>query len=222
MRPCRPAELYDPAPHVYYWFGGFCALSIVASLVGLVPGVRRGFGRFRPVADPARRRGSVAAIVTLAATIVATILAGLGGVLQVSVAGVAAPSDGLELTGLALGAALLGGTSAYGRRGGIFGTVLAVALLTVIARYSDEAGLGWPVAALAAVAIGLGLAVTRLVERLGRPRAMTDRPGRGLGTAGSVGRVPVLVVDRCHDDTRRPVGLGRRVGHGRPPVAWRH
>jgi hypothetical protein len=48
-----------------------------------------------------------------------------------------------------------------------------VALLTVIARYRTEAGLRWPVAALAAVAIGLGLVATRLVERLGRPRAVT-------------------------------------------------
>ena len=37
-----------------------------------------------------------------------------------------APSLGLELTGLALGAALVGGTSAFGRRGGVFGTLLGV------------------------------------------------------------------------------------------------
>jgi hypothetical protein len=105
---------------------------------------------------------------------VSTILAGVGGVLQVSMSGAAAPTDGLALTGLALGAALLGGTSAYGRRGGIFGTVLAVSLLVVIGQYANATRLNWPVTVLAAGAIGVGLAVTRLVERLGRPRPAAE------------------------------------------------
>jgi ribose/xylose/arabinose/galactoside ABC-type transport system permease subunit len=168
------ANLYDPRPHAYIWFGAFAALSVIASLVGLVPSVRRGFGRFRPVADPAHRRGWVAAIIVLAATLVATILAGLGGVLMVSQSATANPEDGLMLTGLALGAALLGGTSAYGRRGGIFGTVLAVALITLIARYSEAAELTLSATVLAAAAVGAGLLVTRLVERLGRPRAARE------------------------------------------------
>jgi ribose/xylose/arabinose/galactoside ABC-type transport system permease subunit len=110
----------------------------------------------------------------LAATLVATILAGLGGVLMVSQSATANPEDGLMLTGLALGAALLGGTSAYGRRGGIFGTVLAVALITLIARYSEAAELTLSATVLAAAAVGAGLLVTRLVERLGRPRAARE------------------------------------------------
>jgi ribose/xylose/arabinose/galactoside ABC-type transport system permease subunit len=164
------ANLYDPTPHAYYWFGAFAALSVIASVVGLVPTVRRGFGRFRPVADPAHRRGWIAAIIVLVATLAATILSGLGGVLMVSLSATAVPEEGLMLTGLALGAALLGGTSAYGRRGGIFGTVLAVVLITLIARYSAVADLKWSPLVLAAAAIAVGLLVTRLVERLGRPR----------------------------------------------------
>jgi ribose/xylose/arabinose/galactoside ABC-type transport system permease subunit len=161
---------YDPAPHAYYWFGGFCALSITASLVGLIPPVRRAFGRFRPVADPALRRGWIAGTNTLAAIVAASILAGVAGVLWVSSAGAAEASGGFELTALAIGAALLGGTSAYGRRGGIFGTVFAVALLAVLARYALQVGWGWSDALLGAAAIGVGLVVTRLVERFGRPR----------------------------------------------------
>jgi len=164
------ANLYDPTPHAYYWFGAFAALSVIASLVGLVPTVRRGFGRFRPVADPAHRRGWIAAIIVLAATLAATILSGLAGVLMVSLSATAVPEEGFMLTGLALGAALVGGTSAYGRRGGIFGTVLAVALITLIARYSDVADLKWSATVLAAAAVAVGLLVTRLIERLGRPR----------------------------------------------------
>ena len=160
---------YDPLPHAYYWFGGFCAVSVIAALVGLFPPLRRAFGRFRPVADPAHRRGVVAAVIVVAVSIVSTILAGVSGVLAVTLSHRAVASDGLDLTALAIGAALLGGTSAYGRRGGIFGTVFAVSLLTVVDQYLVATERSWSRAALAAVAIGVGLAVTRLVERFGRP-----------------------------------------------------
>jgi ribose/xylose/arabinose/galactoside ABC-type transport system permease subunit len=184
---------YDPAPHAYYWFGGFCALSITASLVGLIPPVRRAFGRFRPVADPALRRGWIAGTNTLAAIVAASILAGVAGVLWVSSAGAAEASGGFELTALAIGAALLGGTSAYGRRGGIFGTVFAVALLAVLARYALQVGWGWSDALLGAAAIGVGLVVTRLVEpslrhcrRRNCASAHSHSP-RGGATSGSSG-----------------------------------
>ena len=96
-------------------------------------------------------------------------LVGAAALLSVSVARGAQPSAGFEITAFALGAALLGGTSAYGRRGGIFGTVLAAALVTVGVAYAGHTRPGWSPLVLAAVAIGLGLAVTRLVERFGRP-----------------------------------------------------
>jgi len=163
------SDAYDPNPHAYYWFAGFCILSLIGGVAGLVPSVRRMVGRFRPVADPAERRGFVAAGISLAAIVGSTILAGIAGVLAVSQIGRAAPTDGLELTALAIGAALLGGTSAFGRRGGVFGTILAVALLTVTMAYATATGRTWPVAAFAAVAIGVGLAMTRLVERFGHP-----------------------------------------------------
>jgi ribose/xylose/arabinose/galactoside ABC-type transport system permease subunit len=162
-------DAYDPGPHAYYWFIGFCALSLVGGVAGLVPSVRRLVGRFRPVADPAERRGFLAAGVALGAIVASTILAGVGGVLSVSQTGRAAPTDGLELTALALGAALLGGTSAFGRRGGVFGTILAVVLLTLAMAYAGATDRSWPIAAFAAIAIGLGLAMTRLVERFGHP-----------------------------------------------------
>ena len=167
-----PATLtggYDPSPHAYYWFGGFCALSLAASLVGLIPTVRRAVGRFRPVADPARRRGTVAALIVVAATIASTLLAAVGGILSVLMTHRTQPGDGLELTALALGAALLGGTSAFGRRGGILGTIFAAGLVTMAIAYGAASHRTWPAAAFAAASIGLGLAVTRLVERFGRP-----------------------------------------------------
>jgi ribose/xylose/arabinose/galactoside ABC-type transport system permease subunit len=160
---------YEALPDATLWFGAFVAVSVIGSVVLAVPSLRRSFGRFRPVTDPARRRGPVAGVVAVLAIVVSTVLAGVGGVVSVSTARAATLSDGFVLTALALGAALLGGTSAYGRRGGIFGTVLAAALITVSIEYARVTGKTWGAAAVAAVAIGLGLVVTRLVERYGRP-----------------------------------------------------
>jgi hypothetical protein len=111
----------------------------------------------------------VAAVIAVAATVASAVLAGLGGVLAVTLTHQVAASDGLDLTALAVGAALLGGTSAFGRRGGVFGTVFAVGLLTIANQYLTVTNRAWSTAALGAVALGVGLAVTRLVERFGRP-----------------------------------------------------
>jgi ribose/xylose/arabinose/galactoside ABC-type transport system permease subunit len=160
---------YDPGPHAYYWLAGVCVLSVGGSLVGLIPGVRRSISRFRPVADPARRRGSGAAVTALIATLVSTVLAGAGGVLLAYAQDGVVFADGWSLTALALGAALLGGTSAFGRRGGILGTVFAVVLLTLLLAWSHLRYPSWPVLAFAAAAIVVGLVASRLMERFGRP-----------------------------------------------------
>ena len=166
---------YDPVPDAYLWLVGVMAASVVASVVGAAGGLRRGFGRYRPVADPARRRPRTAAIIAVAVTVASSVIAGLAGALYA--AGPEVPADlsrgGLEVfvifTALGLGAALLGGTSAYGRRGGIFGTVLATCLVAVALQWVDAERPDWPVYGVLAAAIGIGLAVTRLVERFGRP-----------------------------------------------------
>jgi len=144
-------------------------VSVVASLFGLAPAVRRGFARFRPVADPSRRRGKAAAVVAVVATTASMTIAGLAGVLIVLLDGRADATAGLELTALGLGVALLGGTSAYGRRGGIFGTIFAACLLALFVAWLGEVAPETPLAWVAVGAIGLGLVATRLVERFGRP-----------------------------------------------------
>jgi hypothetical protein len=86
-----------------------------------------------------------------------------------------APTDnGLGLTALALGAALLGGTSVYGRHGGLFGTALAVVGLALLPRYVAAEHRVVSTFAVAAAAIGVGLLVSRLVEALGRPRPVPE------------------------------------------------
>jgi ribose/xylose/arabinose/galactoside ABC-type transport system permease subunit len=173
--PAASTSVYSAQPHVYVWLGGFFLFSILFNVLVVVPTVRRLFGRFRPVSDPADRRGMTAALIAIAATLGSSFLAGMAGVLSSSAGGAARGDEALLLTAFATGIALVGGTSAFGRRGGIFGTILAAALFTVVGHYIEAAKLNWSGAAMASVILGLGLVVTRLVERFGRPTAPRER-----------------------------------------------
>ncbi|MGI5524346.1 ABC transporter permease [Micromonospora sp. CA-259024] len=169
---------YDPGRSAGYLFAGFAAVAVLGGLFGAIRAIRRLVGRYRPVADPARRRGVVAAVVTAVALVGSTVLAALAGVLlAANDPGPVAPTSGLDWTMLAIGVTLLAGTSAYGRRGGVFGIVLAVSLVTVFQTYAPERG--WTLSnwAVGGAALGVGLLVTRLVETFGRPRpGSTDKP----------------------------------------------
>jgi ribose/xylose/arabinose/galactoside ABC-type transport system permease subunit len=170
---------YDPTRHAYYLAAGFAAVSVVGGLLGSIKTVRRAIGRFRPVSDPARRRGGVAAGLTAGALIASTVLASIGGILLAAREDSVGPggyfeSTGLALTGLAIGAALVGGTSAFGRRGGVFGTVLAVSLLLAVRQMGVAENWRMSDFALAAVTVGVGLVVTRIIEALGRPRSASE------------------------------------------------
>ncbi|WP_051799400.1 ABC transporter permease [Catenuloplanes japonicus] len=166
---------YEPTRHAIYLFGGFAGLAIIGGLLGLIKNVRRTVGRFRPVGDPAARRGVGGGVVTGLAIMFSTVAAVVAGVLLAAGNDAAVqPSVGLEWTGLALGAALVGGTSAYGRRGGVFGTVLAVVVLVLFLRYQELESWDISTYATAAVAVGGGLVVTRLVETFGRPAPAPD------------------------------------------------
>ncbi|MGK5743227.1 ABC transporter permease [Micromonospora sp. URMC 103] len=184
---------YDPHRHAFYLFAGFAAVAVLGGLFGAIRAIRRLVGRFRPVADPARRRGTVAAIVTAGALVCSTVLAMLAGVLVAANAtGPLAPTAGLDWTLVGVGVALLAGTSAYGRRGGIFGTLLAVCLVAAFLAYARARG--WTVSrwAVGGVTLGVGLVVTRLVERYGRPGSRSADPTEPAVdvTAGSGWEVP--------------------------------
>jgi len=164
---------YRPADHAVLWFAGFVALSLLGGLLGMLPALRRATGRYRPAGDPAvRGQGAVSAALAL---IGSSIFAAAAGVLLALNSREIAPSEnGIGLTALALGAALLGGTSVFGRHGGLFGTALAVILLTLLPRYVAAEQRVMSVFAVAATAIGVGLLVSRLVEVLGRPKVVPE------------------------------------------------
>ena len=150
-------------------------VGVGGGAVGLIRPARRAVGRFRPVADPARRRGGGAATITGLAIAGSALLASAAGVLtaldvrEVTTTENGMAAAGLATTALALGAALIGGTSAYGRRGGVFGTVLAVAAMTLLFRYS--AAERW------------NIAPARGRRRRDRHRAGRDPPDRDLRPA---------------------------------------
>lgn len=166
---------YDPTEHALYLFGGFAGLAVLGGLLGTVKAIRRSVGRFRPVGDPAWRRGGLAATLTTTSLVASMVLAALAGVLLAAGgSGPVVPTTGFEWSGLALGAAMLGGTSAFGRRGGVTGTLLSVALIILLLRYEDERDLDVALFAVAAATLALGLLVTRLVESYGRPRSAVE------------------------------------------------
>ncbi|GAA1619688.1 ABC transporter permease [Catellatospora bangladeshensis] len=173
--PLTVAGEFDPTNQALYLYAGFAALSLVAGLLGAIRSIRRGVGRFRPVGDPAHRRGGLGGVVASLGLIASTALAAVAGVLLAALNGateqVVVPTEGIELTGLAIGAALVGGVSAYGRRGGVFGTLLSVSLLSLVVWYAGKDAANWRIShyALAAGVVAVGLVVTRLVETFGRP-----------------------------------------------------
>lgn len=164
---------FDPTGRAPAVLLAVAALSVVGGLLGTIGAVRRAVGRFRPTGDPAGRPGMLAAVSATAALVVSMALAAGAGVLLAAGEGVpVAASSGsrwFELTIVGFAVALIGGTSAFGQRGGVFGTTLAALGFVLFDRYQDAQG--WQIAPLAtaAVAVAVGLLITRLVERLGRP-----------------------------------------------------
>ncbi|MFI7021215.1 ABC transporter permease [Micromonospora sp. NPDC049900] len=167
---------FDPRGVAGQLFVGFAAIAVFGALFGALGPIRRLVGRFRPVGDPARRRGTAAAVVTTLGYVVSTVLAMLAGALVASAEGTVTPASGLDWTVLAVGAAVLAGTSAFGLRGGVFGTLLTAGAIGLFLAYAQTRG--WTVSrwAVGGVVLAAGLVVTRLVEAYGRPAPMFRAP----------------------------------------------
>jgi hypothetical protein len=179
---------YDPSNQAFYLFGGFALLAMVGGALGTLTPIRRMLGRMRPDADPADRRGAGVALPVIGSLVLSSVFAVVAGILMAAQSTrPIAPQTGLEWTGIAFGTALLAGTSAFGRRGGIFGTLLAVAGMALFLDYSDRRNFDIALFAVAACAIGGGLVVTRLIETYGRPLpvAGADEDWNGAPTTGT-------------------------------------
>lgn len=175
----QPAQIplagaFDPTGRAAFLFTAVATVAVLAGLAGSIRSVRHALGRFRPIGDPADRRGGKAAVLTGVALVVSLPLSVMAGVILV--AGAGDPAQGsvgvnwFTWTVLGFGLALVAGTSAFGRRGGVFGTVLAVAALVLFDRFQQLQDYRIALLATAVGTLLIGLLATRLVERFGRPR----------------------------------------------------
>jgi ribose/xylose/arabinose/galactoside ABC-type transport system permease subunit len=161
---------YDPTRQAFFLFGGFALLAVIGGALGTITPVRRWLGGMRAAGDPARRRGGAVAVPVIGSLIVSSVFAvGAGTLIAAQSTRPIVPGTGLEWTGIGIGLALVAGTSAYGRRGGIFGTLFAVAALTLFLDFAGRKNYDIALFATAGCLVGAGLIVTRLVETYARP-----------------------------------------------------
>jgi ribose/xylose/arabinose/galactoside ABC-type transport system permease subunit len=178
--------LLDGGPNLRDWAWplaiGAAALSVLGGVLGLLPRARLTLGQYRHTGDPAAGRGSRAGLTATAALVGSMLLAAGAGVLLALRVQAVVPDDGFTLLGEAAAAAFLGGTSAYGRRGGVFGTVLAAGFLQLAALWLGlvEAQ-PWTRPALLGGAIVLGLLVGRVVEAAGTVEPPPDEADEDAG-----------------------------------------
>ena len=176
----------DGVPNLRDWAWplaiGAAALSIIGGVLGLLPRARLTLGQYRPSGDPAAARGSRAGLTATAALIGSMLLAAGAGLILAMRVRTAVPDDGFTLLGVAAAAAFLGGTSAYGRRGGVFGTVLAAGFLQLATLWLRLVDAGaWTRPALLGGAIVLGLLVGRVVEAAGSTEPPPDEADEDAG-----------------------------------------
>lgn len=154
-----------PGTGVLAALGGAVGVSLFFGFVGAFSGVRK---RLAPIREtPAGERHGRGGLVFFGVLLSST-LAGAAGVVTawtgVPEGGAAALPDPILLTVVALGAALVGGTSLMGRRGGVCGTVFAAALVLGLMWLAEGRGWSFDPSWIALVAIVAGFLVTRLVE----------------------------------------------------------
>ena len=176
----------DGVPNLRDWAWplaiGAAALSVIGGVLGLLPRARLTLGQYRPSGDPAAARGSRAGLTATAALIGSMLLAAGAGLILAMRVRTAVPDDGFTLLGVAAAAAFLGGTSAYGRRGGVFGTVLAAGFLQLATLWLRLVDAGaWTRPALLGGAIVLGLLVGRVVEAAGSTEPPPDEADEDAG-----------------------------------------
>jgi ribose/xylose/arabinose/galactoside ABC-type transport system permease subunit len=183
--PIRVQGDFDPTNQAFFLFGGFALLAVIGGALGTITPLRRWLGAMRSTGDPAIRRGAVVAAPVLGSLALSSVFAvGAGILMAAQSSGPVVPGTGIEWTGIAVGLALLAGTSAYGRRGGIFGTLFAVAGLTLFLDYNVRKDLQISIFAIAGSVFLAGLIVTRLVETYGRPLPPRGEDWNAAPTSG--------------------------------------
>jgi ribose/xylose/arabinose/galactoside ABC-type transport system permease subunit len=159
------------------WYGLFLVLSAGGGALWLIPAVRRPLSAVREPGDPARWLGLRAGLGAVAGLTVSSFLAGLAAVPMLMRLRVAETSSTTQVT-FVLAAVLFGGVSVYGRRAGVFGTLLAVTILSIVQTLVvSHDGPFWVSSLVLGLAALFGLAVSRGIE------SVTDLLGRSRPSA---------------------------------------
>ena len=168
--------LLTGGPDLLRWpwplFLGAVLVSAAGGAAALAPRGRAALGAYRPSGDPAARRGRGGNAVAVAALLLSALLATASGLVTVFQLRTAVPASA-ELTTntlAAVAAAMLGGVSVHGRRGGVLGTALAVVTLQFLLQWFALGNYPeWTPQVVIGGAIVLGLMVSRVVESAGTP-----------------------------------------------------
>jgi ribose/xylose/arabinose/galactoside ABC-type transport system permease subunit len=201
------------SPGALWLFLGAAAVSVAGGLIGLLPGVRGRLSAVRDMIGGTADRDAASAFTLIAGTFVSLVLAalagfaiavfgGFGAAFASSLSGMffASAGMGVTVTPLALIAVLLGGTSLWGRRGGIIGTVLGSVLVwsTMLIWSNLEAPASdrdlfdrWSGMVLVGLLV-FGLVVSFALDRLGRPKAAVPDEN---GDAGDTAEMPSSPYD---------------------------
>ena len=146
------------------WYGLFFVLSAGGGAVWLIPGVRKPLSAAREPGEPGRWLGLRTGLGAIVGLTGSSFLAGLAAV-PLTMRLQAADTSATAQVTFALAAALLGGVSVFGRRAGVFGTLLAVTILTLLQSvivYNDAPL--WTETLVVGLAAVLGLAASRGLE----------------------------------------------------------
>lgn len=163
-------------------FGAAFGFSVLLGLIGASAKLRNKMSAIRDVPSGDKHgRGSL----VFTGLLFSSLLAGAAGVAAAWISphfndGTAVPADGMNYTLLPLAAALLGGTSLYGRRGGFAGTALATTVLVAAMWFMESRELGWDEKWIMVIALFAGFVMTRVIEHFNLP-ADGDEDARAVG-----------------------------------------
>jgi ribose transport system permease protein len=155
-----PEPLDQPA----IWVVLFLVVSLAGGALAAIPAMRRWFAARRDASPQFSGARLVGSLVGFSGS---SLLAGLAGLVLVSETRAVFPSIDMLSLLLALAVVLLGGVSAFGGRGGIAGTALAVALVVAVRHWLlvEDASVAVLWAAVGAMLI-IGVLATRLIEAI--------------------------------------------------------
>jgi len=187
------------SPGGVWLLGGAAALAVAGGLIGLAPGLRDRMTAVREAVDGSGERDAATVGTFIGGVFASSLLAACAGFLLTVFRDVEEQGEGMFAFAVlpfgffvgvelfALIVVFLAGTSPRGRRGGVFGTVLAAVLVwTVYVLWGsfasgEEAGLQRWSGLLAFGLLAFGLVMAAVLDRLGRPKA--SRPDEDLEPA---------------------------------------